>query len=91
LQYYFTLYILAIDGKAGEVWAAAGDRRKRFIYWNGEQESFLPLTRKESLKAPLRVGEGFGEGSDPSLIDQQLHGIRPYKWWFNGEFASARF
>jgi hypothetical protein len=40
---------------------------------NGEQESFLPLTRKESLKAPLRVGEGFGEGSDPSLINQQLH------------------
>jgi hypothetical protein len=38
----------------------------------------LPLTRKESLKAPLRVGEGFGEGSDPSLIDQQLHAIRPY-------------
>jgi hypothetical protein len=32
---------------------------------NGEQESFLPLTRKESLKAPLRDGEGFGEGSNP--------------------------
>jgi hypothetical protein len=40
----------------------------------------LPLTRKESLKAPLRVGEGFGEGSDPSLIDQQLHAIRPYMY-----------
>jgi hypothetical protein len=49
------------------------------------------LTRKESLKAPLRVGEGFGEGSDPSLIDQQLHAIRPYKRHINYQLLTINY